>query len=145
MESDDAGLNCDYGGGANSTWCSPEIKSISVGPGHYDTTAPTISNKTGLNYTTLATLVETLGASGCSQGTGYNLSPDNIHWYYWTGAAWGLADGTVSKTNSAATLTTHLPSFATQAGNGNLYFKAFLQSSGTSACAIDQLQVTGTQ
>ena len=89
-------------------------------------------------------LVETIDSNGCGSGTLYNISPDNSTWYYWTGAAWGIANGTVSKANPATTVTSNLSTFANQVGAGTVYFKVFLQSNGTSACAIDSLSVSGT-
>jgi hypothetical protein len=141
MESDDASTNCNYSGTA--TWCSPELTNVTAGPNHYDTSAPTITNNVGVPYASLTNLIETLQSAGCSSGTLYNLSPDNSHWYYWTGTAWGLASGT--EANSASAIAAQLSTFATQVSSGTIYFKVFLQSSGATACAISNLEIQVTQ
>ena len=143
MESDDANTLCNYGGGPGTAPCSPELKNVTVGTANYDSSGPTIVNKAGMSYTALMNLIETLGPSGCLGGTLYNLSSDNSHWYYWTGAAWGLAVGTTATANSASTIAAHASSFATQVGSGTIYFKAFLQSSGTSPCQLQNLEIDG--
>ena len=143
MESDDTGTGCNYGSGA--TWCSPELRQVVVGPTHYDSSAPSIINKVGVNYLTLTSLVETLGTGGCSNGTVYNLSPNGTTWYYWNGSAWATAGGTAATASSATTLASNLTTYATQVGAGMIYFKVFLQSSGTSSCVIDNLAIGGTQ
>ena len=143
LESDDGNTLCNYGGGANTAPCSPELKSVSAGSSNYDSSGAAIANRTGVNYTYLANFIETLGSSGCPNGALYDLSPDNTHWYYWTGAAWGLATGTTATANPASTIATNAPSFATQVGAGTIYFKAFLQSSGSSACQIQNVEIDG--
>lgn len=145
LESDDANSLCDYGSGA--TPCSPELASVTVGPTHYDNSAPTLSSATGVSYRDLTQLAETLGSSnGCTSGTKYNLSRDGTNWYYWTGAVWAISNGTYAEATSAATLTSSVLSFfASQVGTGSLYFKTFLKSDGTQACEIDSLTINGNQ
>lgn len=138
MEADDTGNSCDYGSGA--TWCSPELKSVSVDPVHYDSTSPTVYGNTGQSIGTLSALNETLGPSGCSGGVGYNLSPDQTNWYWWTGTAWGLANGTVAKSNAQSVMTANASSLST-IKNGKVFFKAFLTSTGTAACELDDVQI----
>jgi hypothetical protein len=145
LESDDTTTNCNYGSGA--TWCSPELKSVTIDPTHYDTSAPTIINKTGVSYSSLSNFVQTLGSDGCSSGAVYNLGIGATYgaatWYWWNGTIWTTADGTTSKANSAATVATNISSFATQVGTGTVYFKAYLQSSGSTKCELDNLQLDG--
>ena len=152
LESDDTGTGCDYGSGA--TWCSPELKNVSVGPVHYDSSSPTIIGKTGVSFITLSSFVQTLGtscASGVTLNLGIGTSYSTATWYWWDSAAnsgsggWVTADGTFAKSSSAATVNAHVSSFATQVSTGTVYFKAFLGSSGSSACEIDDLAVGGTQ
>jgi len=155
LESDDTGASCDYGSGA--TWCSPEVKSVSVDPVHYDSGAPTVTGKLGAVYASLDTLTESLGAS-CAGGITYNIgvgaSEAAATWYWWDAArdsdcvsagpgAWCPADGTATKSNAEAVLNAHLASFKSEVGAGTAYFKAFLHSSGTNACEIDQLGLSG--
>jgi hypothetical protein len=139
----------DFGSVACSTYgyCSPELKSVSAGPGHYGNSVNTVSNSTGQSYVNLSSFTETLGASGCASGVVYNLSKDNSTWYYWNGSAWTLANSSVAQANAATVVNTNISTFSTQVGTGTLYFKAFLQSSvdGTSACSLSSVSVGGTK
>jgi hypothetical protein len=121
----------------------PEVKNITVGPYRYDTTAPSVFGTIGPTFYTNNNFKETLGSNACSSGVLYNISLDKTNWYYWTGAAWALADGTTGKANPVATVAANIASFS--ATNGTLYFKAYLQSSGTSACELDNIEMDGTQ
>jgi hypothetical protein len=158
FESDDTSTGCNYGSGA--TWCSPELKSVTVDPVHYDSGSPTVIGKTGMSYYSLASLTETITASACPNGVGYNLGKGALFssatWYWWdsskaTGCAgagtgaWCPADGTVAKSNDAATISSNASTFGTQVGTGTVYFKAFLKSSGTSKCELDKLDLAGQQ
>jgi len=154
MEADSAALACDYGGGANTSACFPELKNVTVGPTHYDSSIPTISNAVGPSLHYLTGLTETVQASACLGGIKYLLSPDNASWYYYNtgGSAWSSAGASISGTagyalaNTAATLTPSvLNAFAAQAGTGSLYYKAFLKSDGVQACALDDVTFTGNQ
>ena len=101
-----------------------------------------------VRYYSLATFAETLGAS-CSSGIGYNLGVGAAYssatWYYWSGAAWVAANGTAAQSNTAAMISTNAASFTGGAGTGTVYFKAYLQSSGSSKCELNQLDLTGQQ
>jgi trimeric autotransporter adhesin len=148
LESDDSGSGCNYGTGA--TWCSPELKSVNIGPNHYDTSAPNVISKNGINYYSLSGAIETLG-SGCSAGVLYNLgygaSYSTAVWYYWNGTNWGIAGGTSSTANSAATLNgsggAAFAQFGSQIGTGKVFLKAFLQSSGASPCQLKSIEFDG--
>ena len=163
LETDDTNTLCNYGAGANTAPCSPELQSVTVGPTHYDGSSPAIYGLNGQSYYALSTFTETLGASSCPAGATYNVSPgltSSGTWYWWNSVAtmncaataggtgaWCPADGTSAKSNSASVINTQLPSFSTQTntGTGTAYFKAYLNSNGTQACQIDNLAVQGTQ
>jgi hypothetical protein len=69
----------------DDTSYSPEVKSVSVGPGPYpDQPISTISTVSGLNFKTLSSFSETLGTNVCPAGVLYTISKDNLTWYYWT-------------------------------------------------------------
>jgi hypothetical protein len=97
----------------------------------------------------LSGFTETLGSNGCSGGIRYTLSVDQSIWYYWTGAAWAMANGSSNQANLASEFTgTALRLFSAQlglSGKSDLYFKAFLASDGTHSCELDSLQITGKQ
>ncbi len=144
LESDDANSLCNYGSGAAA--CSPELSTATIGPTHYSSTTPTVTNVTGVSYHYLTGLTETLGSNGCAGGSKYELSLDGSTWYYYTGAAWALANGTYAQATVASALTgVIMNGFAAQVGTGSVFFKAFLKSDGLQACEIDDLGMTGNQ
>jgi hypothetical protein len=146
LESDDPGAGCNYGSGA--TWCSPELKSVTVDPVHYDTSSPSVIGKTGVRVYSLSSFAETLGAS-CASGIGYNLGVGATYsaatWYYWNGSAWVVANGTATQSNAASVVSANAATFGAQVGMGTVYFKAYLKSSGTTKCELDQLDLGGQQ
>jgi hypothetical protein len=75
----------------------------------------------------------------------YNLSLDKTNWKYWNGSAWVAASGNVAQSNHATTIQANASSFASSVGRGTVYFKAFLQSSGTSPCELDEIVIGGTK
>jgi hypothetical protein len=147
LESDDPNTQCTYG--ASPAFCSPELKSVSIGPNHFDSTMQTVTTKTsplGHVYVSLDNngITESLGTNACSAGARYTLSGDGVIYYYWNGSAWSVSDGSYAKANPASVIYTALPTFHTSAaGVGTLQVKAFLLSTGTSPCEIDRLQISG--
>jgi hypothetical protein len=142
LESDDPGSACNYGSGA--TWCSPELKSVTVDPVHYDPGSPAIIGKTAIEFTQVRNFTETLGSS-CAGGTGFNLSYDRTLWYYWNGSAWAVSSGVGTQSNDAATIALHANTFVS-AGNGvarPVFFKAYLKSNGLTPCELSEVAVTG--
>lgn len=137
FESDDVNARCSYSG-ANP--CSPELQAVVVSPNHYDSTLPTVSNSNTVAFHNLTGFTST---TSCSAGVTFQISPDNVNWYYYTGAAWALAAGTQSSTT--ASINSHIGTFATSIGTGNVYFKAFLGSNGATTCTLSDVQFTGTQ
>jgi hypothetical protein len=72
-------------------------------------------------------------------------------WYWWDSSAnsgaggWVIADGTLTQTNSAATINSNMGAFSTQVGTGTVYVKAFLKSSGSSTCELSDIELDGKQ
>jgi trimeric autotransporter adhesin len=143
LESDDANSLCNYGSGA--TACSPELQSVTVGPNHYDTSAPTVisSAAIGHSYQTLSSFVESLGTSGCSGGAKYALSPNGSTYYYWNGTTWSSSSGTYATASPGTDLATNISTFPGVAGTGTLQVMSFLNSTGTTPCQISNLQFGG--
>jgi len=131
-----------------TTTLMPEVKSVSAGPNHYDSSSPAVVSKTGVAYKVFSGVTETLGAGGCSSGVTYNLgvgaSYSSATWYYWNGSTWTTTSGTTATSNSAAVINSHASSFAATAGTGQIYFKAFLNSSGSSKCELSSVLINGT-
>ncbi len=135
---------------SSTTTLMPELKSVTVGPNHYDSSAPTVISKTGVSYYSLSNAIQTLGTNGCSSGVLYNLGVGSVYssatWYWWNGSAWAAVTiPGVAQANSAATIATNAATFGTQVGTGTIYFKAFLQSTGASACELKNLELDGLQ
>ena len=126
----------------------PELKTVFFGPAHYDSSAPVITTLKGLNYYSLIKFVE---SSVCPGGIVYQLgvgtSASNAIYYYWDSShtAWSISDGSVLQANSASAIQANLSRFASQLGAGKLFLKAHLQSSGTSACILSNIEIDGLQ
>jgi hypothetical protein len=123
----------------------PELKSTTVDPIHYDISSPSIYGNNGIAFYELNNFAESLGSGGCSSGVGYNLSLDKVTWKYWNGSSWATANGTASQSNIASVIQTNTATFGTQVGRGTVYVKAYLKSSGTSKCEIDNINVGGNR
>lgn len=142
LESNDLLNRCDYGSGA--TTCSPELVSIKTGGNSaYDPSGPSLVGSAGIQANHLTQLVETLGPGGCAGGIGYTLSLDQAVWYYWSGTAWLISDGSVGKTSTATSLSTGLPKFGAQVGRGTVYLRSHLKSNGAQTCELDQVTLHG--
>ncbi len=142
LENDDAGTAvCSYDAVASA--CSPELRSVVVGPAHYDSTARTITTKASLGraYVLLDSFEET-GTTDCTEGVRYALSADGDDFHYWDGSSWTASAG-YATASDAATINDHIASFPTQVGRGTLRVKAYLKSDGESACALEGIKVTG--
>jgi hypothetical protein len=128
-----------------TTALMPELKSVTVDPIHYEASSPSVYGKNGIAFSDLNAFTETLGAGGCSSGIGYNLSLNKTTWKYWNGANWVTTNDTVAESNSAAVIHANTATFGTQVGKGTVYMKAYLKSSGTSKCELDNIQVGGNR
>jgi hypothetical protein len=125
----------------------PELKSVTIGPNHYDPSSPTIVGLGGVASPVLTSFVQTLGANGCATAT-YNLgigtAANSATWYYWNtvAGAWSVANGTTAKSNSAAVINTNIVNFPT-IGASTVYVKAFLNSNGNTPCELKEVQLNG--
>jgi hypothetical protein len=127
----------------------PDISYVKPGPDHYSTTTYSAVNTSTVKipFVYLTAFSQTLGANGCASGVNYQLSVDGAAWKYWNGSAWAAVSGGTDY-NTAAVVNTNIAAFATAfnpttVANVDLYVKAFLTSSGTSACELDNLTLTG--
>ena len=95
----------------------------------YSTSTPTISNVSGkaIAYTSLTSFTETLG-SGNAGTVKYQLSNNGTNWYWWNGSAWASASS-YSTSNTASDINSHISTFSTQVGMGNLYYRTYLYAS----------------
>jgi len=125
---------------STTTTLMPEIKTTSIGPFKYDTSSPSIIGNTSFTYKTITNYIESLGTGGCSSGITYNVSNDKVTWYYYN-SGWVAANGTNAQANSASTIASHIANFGTP---GPVYIKAYLNSTGNSACELDNIEVDGS-
>jgi hypothetical protein len=121
----------------------PELKSVTVDPIHFEASSPVIYANNGVELSEINTFTESLGAAGCVGGIGYNLSLDKINWKYWNGANWVTANDTVLESNTEAEIIAQMGSFTSEVGRGTVYVKAYLKSSGTAACELENIHIEG--
>jgi hypothetical protein len=135
-----------------TTSLMPELKSVSVDPIHYPSytatdTSPsnTIIGVNGVPFYDLNSFTETLGST-CPSGVLYNIGLTNTGpWKYWNGTAWVTSNGSAAQANTASEIHANAATFGSTVGRGNVYFKAFLRSSGTSPCELDNISVGGNK
>ena len=143
-----------------TTTLMPEVKSVAVGPTHYDSSSPSVVAKTGVSFNNLSSILQILGANGCSGGSGvlYNLgvgaSAASATWYWYNigTSTWSPASGTAVTASSYAAINSGLSTFGSSVGTGagtapgnqTVYLQMFLSSpTGTTPCEIQSLQLMG--
>jgi len=123
---------------------SPTLKSVSIGPTHYDGTSPIVVNTTGTTYSDLSFFSATLGASNSGTVT-YQLSHNGTSWYYHNSTTWVAAAGVV-QSNTAAQVASNISTFKSVIGAGTIYWRAYLTSaSAAQACELDTITIAGSQ
>jgi hypothetical protein len=142
FESDDLNDLCDYGSGPEI--CSPELKSVGIGPNRYDTGVQSVITKVsmGSSFKSLNPqgFIETI-STNCS-GVKYALSSDGTHFYSWNGTAWVISSE-YATASVGSDLREHLDTFTAIAGSGILSVKTYLKSEGSTSCEVDELRFTG--
>ena len=150
FESDDTSTKCNYG--ASNTFCSPELKSVSLKSDNYYNSAPHAITKTGIQYYNLSSALETLSSNGCSSGVVYNLGYGNTYdvatWYYYTGGNWTTAGSDATTANTIAEFNDNSAIALTQFSNfpgrsKKVFLKAFLRSSGSTTCELNSFKLDG--
>jgi fibronectin type 3 domain-containing protein len=129
---------------SDSASLSPDLVSVSAGPGRYDASQPAIIPVNGPKFQLLTSFTVQLGAGGCSATPKFQLSTDKTNWYYYN-SGWSTAGASAdaSKANDASTISTNIRTFSATAGIGTLYVRAYLPSDTTTACEIDSIAVQG--
>ena len=131
LESDD-----EIGVCAGSTTCMPSVSSIEVGPtGRYFAGSPSIVNNIPAIFSSLFAFSET--TLGTCTPT-YQVSNDNLTFYYWNGANWAPG-ASAAQSSNAADVNANISSFVADVASGNLYWRTYLNSDGSQACEIDEL------
>lgn len=118
----------------------PELSMVTVSPGDFNASSPSISTVIGRTYSSLNGFSETLGAGNQGLAT-YQLSNNGSSWYYHNGTTWASA-ATALHSNSAVNVDSTIGSFTSTVGTGTLYVKAFLNSNGSQQTKLDSVSVT---
>ncbi|MEP7103272.1 MAG: IPT/TIG domain-containing protein [Candidatus Dojkabacteria bacterium] len=118
---------------------------LKLNAGTYATDNPYAVTNNPVNFTTVSTFTETLGAN--NQGTvQYQLSPDKSVWYWWNGSTWTTASpSSFAQSNTATVVNAHFAAAGTLAGAGPFYVKAFLHApTNTTPVELSGFTVTYT-
>lgn len=119
---------------------SPGLVSVSIGPPHYPLGNPTVQNAAGLDYFSLFSFGEILGAGNAGE-VRYQISNDGSSWYYWNGSSW-VAAADFSQSNTAAEINANCGTFDDYVGAGQFFFKAFLHAvSSYQGVELDQVDL----
>lgn len=142
LESDDENLLCNYGSGA--TACSPELKSVTIGPTHYSTTNAYVTSNSAIGslFQTLSGFTSTLGGNSCA-GDRYSISSDGSNFWYYNGSAWALSDGSYANASTSAQINSNIGSLVAAMGVGTLQVRTFLNSDGVTPCEVDNILIQG--
>jgi hypothetical protein len=131
----------DRAGRCSGMNCGPEVLSVGIGPDHFPSQGVSITRTAPYSYFSLASLANTYGPNGCSQGVRYQFSLDNSVWRWYNGSSWTTSDGTFDQANPASL--TSLPQWGSQVGRGQIYIRALLKSNGVSGCELDAWSLFG--
>lgn len=142
LESDMTASLCAYGA------CSPEIKSVTVGPDHFPpgtVGSVTSSASIGEPYRFLKSFQETLGSGGCASGTRHALSPNGTDFYYWNSSfsEWSLSSQTYATSSLTSEISANIRTFPSAVGPGTLQIMSFLTTDGPNPCEIKEISVVG--
>jgi len=132
-----------------STKAKPIIKEVitpvnvtlgTVSNPSYPSDVPSIQPVTGYSYDAICNFSSIPGPA--NQGEiSYQISNDNISWYYHDGTSWVASSG-FAQTNSIEEVESHIGSLEDDIGPGTFYFKAFLYRDGTQQVQLDELTVS---
>jgi len=106
--------------------------SVGVEVTSFANTTLSVSNNTGVTYSSLHNFTQTLGGS-TNGSVNYQISNDNSSWYYFnTGTyTWVSATtGNLSQMNTSTQVDGYLNQFSTDVGLGSLYVASYLLSTG---------------
>jgi fibronectin type 3 domain-containing protein len=144
LESDDTKTLCTYNGGSTYVACSPEIKTVTVGPTHYSTTNPYITSKASIGslYQSLGSFTVTQGSNGCL-GDKYTVSGDGSVFWYFNGATWVQSNGSYTQSSTASQINSNIGTLVSLMGVGTIQIRTHLNSDGVTACEVSNLNISG--
>ena len=116
--------------------------SLGAETGLYDNGSPTIYSKSTVsqNFTSLSAFSETAIKNGGE--IKYQLSNNGGTTWYWYSGGWQVAADNYAQANTADQVNTNVANFPV--GEGELCFKAYLNSSGSQLVRLDAVNVTYT-
>lgn len=123
----------------------PDVYSVTLGNPHYITSSPYVTSTVAIQYMVLTGFSQSVT---CSSGVKYQLSADGSSWYYYNSGWVSATTGNATTASTAAVINTNISTFptavsASTTANNNLFVRAYLESSGSSACEVDSVTVTG--
>jgi hypothetical protein len=123
---------------------SPKLNSMTIGAVSQNN--PTVQVAASpKSYTSLTSFTENVAPGHIGDVT-YQLSPNGTNWYYFNGTTWVVTDSGFSASNFATTVHANISSFTAVAGQGSLYFRAYLNKDpGSGIIKWKGITITGTQ
>lgn len=123
---------------------TPELKSVSGLPSHYDASSPSVTTKEGFLFYRLSDInVNQSYCDGATYSLGVGTSYENAKWYWWNQATWKLSDGTKLQSNLIEAVKANISSLSDISQNGLLFVKVYFNSDGAKGCLIKSIQVKG--
>jgi CheY-like chemotaxis protein len=138
--------------GAESTTPSNEVTTIA-----YSSSNPVIIFNQAVQFNELVSLLEesnfnnqqtsiqndgNIEVTPQPNGITYQLSPDQINWYYYSDEAkWEKTTNEYVSSNSVQVINRYLDNYVTQVGGGEVYLRAFLHSDGNTQVALTRLTI----
>lgn len=120
------------------------LKSVTVGPAHYDSSLPTLTSLQGASFTTLSGFSETVLNTSDGQ-VRYQLSPNGSQWFYFNGSGWSSAANT-SQVNTVAQVNSNIARFKQDTNASQVFVRAFLISQdGLQSIQMSDITLTGTR
>lgn len=134
---------------------SPDLSFVHLGPDRYSQNQPSVTTLVGPSFSTLSDFSET---AACAGGIRYEVSLDGTNWYtvsdhnFFNSSGvlihtgdWTPSTGGWTTASSATTIQGSIGQLPAQVGNGTLFIRAYLNSTGNSSCALSQVSVLGMQ
>ena len=121
----------------NDEACLPEVEEINfTHTNTYFRNAPSITTLDPITITGEIKKLKFEKKGNCT--VKYQLSKDGSNFYYYSGS-WMLASDGVAQANTASEITSKISDFIS---SGSLFIRAYLQSDGSQACTLSNLQIS---
>ena len=120
--------------------CLPELKSLEIGPTQrYFGGTYVLRPKSPIYYSDIKE-IHFSNSKNCSLT--YQLSPDELTYYYHNGSSWISASSEdETESTSGANISSNITSFKSKVGSGLLYIKVFIASENFQSCSLEDISV----